>query len=155
MEVLVYVRGEGRIKLSQTGENVLSLNGSVVYWVMMSQKCKHTTSWHSSYISHVIILFIYLVILQKKYTQRYRVSLFVLDTYMHECHCIIGPITTFTCKENLSLSYYVQITVEKSCESSGETFCGEAESGRVTETWELGSSLLWILCLDYCCTTLK
>lgn len=71
------------------------------------------------------------------------------------CHCIIGPITTFTCKENLSLSYCVQITVEKSCESSGETFCGEAESGRVTETWELGSSLLWILCLDYCCTTLK
>lgn len=38
--------------------------------------------------------------------------------------------------------------------SSGETFCGGAESGRVTETWELGSSLLWILCLDYCCTTL-
>lgn len=77
---------------------------------------------------------------------------------IHTCtnaHCIIGPITTFTCKENLSLSYCVQITVEKSCESSGETFCGEAESGRVTETWELGSSLLWILCLDYCCTTLK
>lgn len=129
VEVLVYVRGEGRIKWSQTGENVLSLNGSVVYWVMMSQKCKHTTSWHSSYISHVIILFSYLVILQKKYTHRYRVSLFVLDTYMRP--------------------------VEKSCESSGETFCGEAESGRVTETWELGSSLLWILCLDYCCTTLK
>lgn len=102
---------------------------------------------------YFIYLFSYFT--KKKYTHRYRVSLFVLDTYMHECHCIIGPIVTFTCKENLSLSYCVQITVEKSSESSGETFCGEAESGRVTETWELGSSLLWILCLDYCCTTLK